>query len=226
MLSEVRRGHPSFHEWKLETKPQTLLFAGHSVLHRIQKDFKDKKLASVEEAIRDKLLENSTIRILFLDIRWDLLDTVAKGEGQSGTSIRVDIATTLGVCKKIWERMKGEKLPGTIEIRRCRELVQYAFQYMECSEKGESKMLCGLYFAGRIGAESPLLLVEGSKIQDFFLQHFKTVFNDPKRSELLLIYSNEGTEKRFDHDYYKKCKKSLLEHKLDPEVVAELMPDF
>lgn len=221
-LSDKHEGHPVYHRWKLETKSQTMWFAGHSVLHSIQRDFKVRQLGSVEECFKKKLSEGSTIKVLFLDVMWDLLDKVAEGEGRTGMAIRIDIATSLGICERICESIWGDKLSGSIEIRRCQELKQYAFQYVNCQERMQSDMLCGFYFANVPGIESPLFAVEGDKVQECFIRHFAKVFEDGK---CLLTYSNEGLNKYFDDVYYVKCKESL-KSKLDPKVVDELMPDL
>jgi len=220
-VSDEGKGHPAYHQWKLETKSQTMWFAGHSVLHSIQQDFASQKLGSVEESFKEKLSEGSTIKVLFLDVMWDLLDKVAEGEGQSGTAIRIDIATSMGICKKIYECIQKDNLVGNIEIRTCQELKQYAFQYVKCRERKQSNMVCKFYFAGRLGVESPLFAVPGRKIQGCFIRHFIRVFDN---SYCLLRYSRRGLDKHFDQDYYVKCKESL-KSKLDPKVVDELMPD-
>ena len=208
LLSEKRYGHPRYHRWLLETKPQHIFFAGHSVLHRVQKDFEDRQLKSVEENIEQKLSEGSHIRILFLDPTWELLNDVAKGEGQAINDFRLDLKTTLGVCQKIWKRIEGKKLAGDIEIRTCRETVQYAYHYTFCPDRDEKEMLAGFYYAGRLGTLSPLLLVEGKDIQNFFEEHFKNVF-DREESIHLLTYLRRGEESNFNLPYYQRCIEAL-----------------
>ncbi len=189
MLSPGRRGHPHYHRWLLEKSPQEMTFAGHSVLHRVQADFTNLGLISVHKALRQKVSEGSKIRILFLDPIWSFLDQIAKDEGQDPRSLRTDLATTLGICRNLWEDLENERLAGDIDIRTCTELKQYAFHYVSCRERNEEEMLVGFYFAGRLGTKSPLFVVENEEVQEFFVEHFNTVF---ERAKKLLTYSRDG----------------------------------
>lgn len=219
MITQQRQGYPGYYQWILEKEPQELFFAGHSVLHRVQADFTDRGLIPVEQALKQQLLGSSKIRILFLDPTWDFIDNVARAEKQPPSTLRRHLAITLGICQKLWKSIENERLTGEIEIRTCTELVQYAFHHVICREKGESEMLVGFYFAGRLGTKSPLLLIKDEQIQEFFATHFRVVFD---RAKTLLICSRDGT-KEFDHAYYRNCKNSLVQH-LGDELVDELCP--
>lgn len=219
MITSQRQGYSGYYQWILEKEPQELFFAGHSVLHRVQADFTDRRLIPVEQALKQQLLGSSRIRILFLDPTWDFIDNIANAEKQPPSTLRRHLAITLGICQKLWKSIEHERLIGEIEIRVCSELVQYAFHHVICREKGESEMLVGFYFAGRLGTKSPLFLIENEQIQEFFATHFKVVFDGAKT---LLICSRDGT-KEFDYVYYRDCQNSLAQY-LGSEMVAELCP--
>lgn len=204
LLSEDKKGHPSFHKWLLQTKPQRIFFAGHSVLHSVQRDFIKMRFKSVEENIENKLLEGSEINIIFLDPTWGLLKDMAEGEGQSLKDFCLDIKKTLEICQDIWKRIEGKSLPGEINIYTCRETVQYAYHNVVCPDDNESEMLIGFYFAGILGTKSPLFRVEGDAIQQFFKRHFRTISRE-KTTRRLLAYSHNGTECTFDLPYYEVC---------------------
>lgn len=224
-LSGEREGHPHYHRWVLEKEPQELFFAGHSVLHQVKKDFDSRKFQSVDRVLKQKLSEGCKIRILFLDVTWELISAIAAGEGQEANNLRTDIATTLGMCKDIWRTIKDKRLAGDIEIRTCRELVQYAFNYSVCRRRKESEMLVGFYFAGILGKSSPLFLVEGEETEKCFQEHFDTIFRPTRDgSKCVLAYSREGRNKEFNKDYYNRCREALSD--LGPDVVDKLCPPF
>ncbi len=208
MVSAQRRGYPGYHKWVLEDAPQDMFFAGRSVLHRVRADFESLQLLSVEEALARKVAEGSHIRILFLDPSWDFVKDIARWEGQDST-LRADLATTLGVCRRLWERIEDHKFPGSLEIRACQELQQYAFHHVVCKQKMQAEMLVGFYFAGVHGIETPLFVVDNEAIKEVFERHFNTVFN---RAKELLFYSQHGIEKRFQSDYFRQCANTLAEH--------------
>ncbi|MGD2114004.1 MAG: hypothetical protein PVG07_03060 [Acidobacteriota bacterium] len=219
MVARERQGDSRYHKWLLEKDPQTMFFAGHSVLHRVERDFKDLRLLSVEEALRQKVAEGSTVRVLFLDPTWDLIDRIAMGQDQDPKDLRADLATTLGVCRRLWDLLENEELPGTIEIKTCRELQQYAFHYVICSSKRKVEMLAGFYFAGRVGMRSPLFSAEDESIQELFVEHFNTIFEHAKT---VLEYSR-GSRRDFNFSYYRSCQNDLSDH-LGSQRVSELCP--
>lgn len=206
MVSKQRRGYSGYHRWMLETAPQEMFFAGHSVLHRIQADFGALKLKDVDEALFQKLAEGGKVKILFLDPTWDFLENIARSEDQTAVKMAQDLLTTLQVCENLSRRLGGVDLPGELDIRTCGELVQYAFHHVACPNKSE-EMLIGFYFAGMVGTQSPLLSVENRDMREFFSKHFFTIF-DRSSSKRLLSYSR-GAGVDFNENYCLECKVAL-----------------
>ncbi len=207
MLSSERRRNSRYHRWLLEKSPQKIFFAGHSILHRVEADFKSLGITA-QEALKQKVAEGSTIRILFLDPTWSFLNQIAKDEGQQPTSLRTDLATTVGICKNLWDSLEEKNLAGNIEIRTCTELIQYAFHHVTCHETNEEDMLVGFYFAGKLGMNTPLFVVKNEQVKDVFEVHFHTVFG---RAERLLTYSHDG-DRYFNEAYYQKCLEAITRH--------------
>ena len=213
IIDSERRENERYHRWLLESEPQAIFFAGHSVLHRVQLDFSRLGFVSAGEALKRKISEGSKIRILFLDPTWELLPEIARWEGQNPVDLMTDLATTLGISRKLSEILQHADLPGSVEIRTCRELAQYAFHYVVCKPKESVEMLLGFYFAGHVGCKSPLFTAENREVHELFEVHFTTVFD---RSKRLLSYSRETSY--FDHAYYRECQAALAEHIGDSEV--------
>lgn len=218
MLSPERRGNLRYYKWLLERSSQQIVFAGHSVLHRVQIDFTNQGLLSIHEALSQKVSEGSKVRILFLDPSWDFLDKIARDEGQEPERLRADLAITLGISKKLWVLLEDKKFAGEIEIRTCTELKQYAFHRVQCKDRDEDEVLVGFYFAGKLGMKSPLFVIENEQIREIFVEHFNTVF---ERARRLLIYSRDL--KSFDHTYYRQCRDDLSRY-LDEKSITEHCP--
>jgi hypothetical protein len=123
----------------------------------------------------------------------------------------------MGICKKLWEILEKENLPGHIEIRTCTELIQYAFHQVVCHETNEEDLLVGFYFAGKVGMSTPLFVVKNEQVKDVFEMHFQTVFG---RARKLLAYSHDGS-RYFNLAYYNNCLESLSHH-LDSKLPADL----
>lgn len=205
MVAAERKGYPGYHKWILETGRQELFFAGHSVLHRMQADFEERRLRNIEEALWQKVREGSRVRIAFLDPTWEMIPQIALWEGQAVEKMLRDLAVSLGICLRLWKRHPTEKLPGTLEVRMHSELVQYAFHSSRCSGSSAMEMLVGFYFAGRLGTKSPLFCIEDSGTQEAFEAHFVTVFD---RAKSLLRYDAGGVQE-FDFEHYCHCRQAL-----------------
>lgn len=220
MVAEEREGDPRYHAWLLETRQQDMFFAGHSVLHRVEQDFQSRsKFPHVDEALRQKVAEGSNIKVLFLDPTWDFLDQIAKYQGQEPKELRLDLATTIGRCKMLWQSLDSN-LPGEIDIRTSRDFVQYAFHRVCCSQRRQDLVLVGFYFAGQTGKKSPLFLVEDKVIQGFFVEHVNNAF---RTGTQLLRYSRGGSME-FNDVYYNECVKSFVSHGVDLQSVAQRLP--
>jgi len=129
MICFPRKGHWRYHTWLLVNDPQELFFAGRSVLHRIQEDFQIRHFAPVEDALIRKMHEGSKIRVLFCNPTWTLIPALAEEEAQQLKSLYTDLATSLGIVARLWEKLRDQALQGEIEVRLYQEHVQYAYHH-------------------------------------------------------------------------------------------------
>jgi len=219
MICFPRKGFWRYHSWFLVTDPQDLFFAGRSVLHRIQEDFRVRRLPSVEEALIRKLEEGSKIKVLFCNPNWGLLPQLAVAEAQPESGLFGDLATSLGIIHRLWEQLKSQKFPGEIDIRLYEEIVQYAYQRTENLQSHQREMLIGFYFAQRLGCRSPLFEADDKSIQSEFEDHFVSVF---ARATKLLEYPSFGQGKHFDQKLFLQCKSLLIDKIGADEVQARI----
>jgi hypothetical protein len=215
----VRRGFPGYHKWLVDSRPQTVFIAGHSVLHRMEDDHGRLPVKSIEEAISLKLSQGCNIRILFLDPTWDFLDRVANaqegklGEAHTQTSkkLRENLATSMEIVKRIADRLEKdqERLgSGSIDIKVCREVTQYAYHHVVCRETDSEEMFIGLYFVGELGTESPLFVIKSAAIRKKFEYHFTNIFG---RATELLSWSRGDKQPRFNDEFYLRWRGGLRE---------------
>lgn len=209
IVGRKRRGEPRYYKWVLENKVQDAFFAGHSILHRVDEDFRSRRLLPVKEALPQKISEGSKIRILFLDPTWDLLDEVAIAGGQEPQVLRRDLAKTLETCKQLWLALKDQGSHGSLQIRTCRAIVQYAFHHVQRSRRRTDEMLIGFYFAGQPGTETPVYETDDEEVRRCFAVHFATVFDAPS-AKRLLSYSDGSLD--FNHEYFTLCTDALSRH--------------
>lgn len=219
MISYPRQGFWRYHTWYLNTAPQELFFAGRSVLHRIQADFRTRVMPSVEDALLRKLREGSKIKILFCNPTWTLIPQLAEAEAQPERGLLSDLATSLGIVQKLWGKLQSETLPGELEIRLYEELTQYAYHWTQNLQTGEKEMLVGFYFARLLGCKSPLFEVNDESVQSEFQNHFGNVFAKAKK---LLDYPRSGQGKEFDLQLFEAVTTHLAQ-KLGAAEVQRLM---
>jgi hypothetical protein len=225
LVALQRAGHDSYHHWLVHTKQEELFFAGHSVLHRVQIDMDRRGLGKLEQAIVTKVLGGSTFRLIFLDPTWDFIRRIAEGEGQTYEKMMTDLAVTLGICKRLWREIeKHQKAPisGSVDIRVCKEVQQYAFHSITNREDGTTNMLVGLYFANALGMNSPLFSVEHKDIQDLFANHFVAIANRSSSTRLLEF---SPPICHFNHDFYHHCRKFLSTCGVLQTVIKEHCPE-
>lgn len=200
IVARKRRGEPRYYKWVLENEAQEAFFAGHSILHRVDEDFRSRGLLPVQEALPKKISEGSKISILFLDPTWDFLDAVGRAGGQEPRTLKRDLVRTLEICKQLRVTLRDTKFPGRLEIRTAQAVVQYAFHHVTCGPRHTDEMLIGFYFADRPGTETPLFETDDEEVRKCFTVHFSTIFQHAKP---LLSYSAGSLE--FDHEYFRRC---------------------
>jgi hypothetical protein len=207
MIYSPRKGFWRYHTWLLVNEPQDLFFAGRSVLHRVQEDFRIRRLGPVEDAFLRKLEEGSKIKILFCNPTWDLIPVLAAAEGQRDKALYADLATTLGIVWRLWKKLESQSLPGELDIRMYEEQVQYAYHRTKNLTTGDKEMLLGFYFVQKLGCRSPLFEVDNELIQAEFEDHFVSVF---ARAFRLFEYPAFGHGKQFDRELFARAKDHLV----------------
>lgn len=205
ILCNERAGFKGYHKWMLETKPQELFFAGRSVLHRIEKDFKERNFVSVSEAFIHKMKNGTTIRILFLNPNWELIDQIAVQEGRnSAKELYADLNISLRVVKSLWDTLQKQEEPltGSLEVRLFANISHYAYHCVKETSSNDLEMLVGFYFAERLGWQSALFEVKDPSTQSLFERHFAILFDS---AEQLLVYPGGRVDlAQFNSPLYEK----------------------
>src|SRR5262249_24088383 len=149
---------------------QELFFAGRSVLHRIDADIRARTGGSAEEILLRRLKENSKIRILFLDPRTDILNRLAKEEGQTLQAMLGDIATSIGICRRLFDLVLQDfpALQHGAELTiRIYDRVPY-FAY----HKQDDDVVVGFYFLSTKGSSSAAYEIIDEQTKQVFGDHF------------------------------------------------------
>lgn len=212
MLSSVRKGYEGYYLWAMDTDPSDMFFAGRSVLHRITADFQVRQIGDAETIIARRLLEGSTLKVLILDARSEMIPRLALEEGQTSEQLYSDLATSLGICKRLYEQLDNCELPARtrIEVDVFDEIPYFAYH------KVDHNVIVGFYFSSAVGHTSAAFEIVDPKTKEFFGQHFnsilgratndfiiksnphsgKTEINDKLITELTTVFINKlGQEK-------------------------------
>jgi hypothetical protein len=182
-LNDVRRGFSGYYRWVNEHDSQELFFAGRSVLHRIDADIRSNSGGSAENTLIRCLRQNSKIRILLLDPRTDILERLAKEEGQTLDAMLGDIATSLGICRRLIGLLQEtfETLQPTAELTvRVYDRIPY-FAY----HKQDNEVIVGFYFLSSKGSSSAAYEVVDDVTKQVFSDHFGRIFSEAVESTLV-----------------------------------------
>ena len=217
LVSPVRRGYDGYYRWATTTEPRELFFAGRSVLHRIDADFRNRGMQSVEQVLHRKLQEGSTIRIMFLDPRSALLHRLAEEEGQTEHQMLSDIATSLGICNRLYQAAKGTSFqaPAQLSIR-AYDAVPY-FSY----HKDNEDVIVGFYFVTALGSQSAAFSVLDEETRSFFGGHFTSIFDHSSASAILDVAPQRGRPTFNSALYDEMC--IMLSGKLGPDECERLI---
>jgi hypothetical protein len=219
LLRDVRRNSPEYYSWTTEREPQTMFFAGRSILHRIDADIRVNTGGSVEEVLLRRLTENSKITILFLDPRVDILKRLAAEEGEALDSMLGNIAISLGICKRLAERLKKthrDLPPGAhLSIRIYDHIPYFAYH------KQNNQVIIGFYFLSIEGSLSASYEVVDEKTKKIFEEHFLKIRADATSRTLVDLEGARGIYKFNDGLFDELC--SFLKTTLDPKKVDELL---
>ncbi|MCP4113559.1 MAG: hypothetical protein GY749_49885, partial [Desulfobacteraceae bacterium] len=168
LVSSVRKGYSGYYLWSLDDSSKEMFFAGRSVLHRIDADFRERTISTAEQLIARRLSEGATFKIMFLDPMSDLIPRLAKEEGQTEEQLLSDVATSLGVCRNLYNILQKEKLPSkaNLDIRIFDEIPYFAYHCV-----GDN-VIIGFYFSSALGHASAAYDVVDRQTKEFFGEHF------------------------------------------------------
>lgn len=172
LVAPTRKGYSGYYDWVMDDGSQKLFFAGRSVLHRIDADFRSRHVGTAEEMIARRLSEGADVRVMFVDPRSDLVPRLASEERQERTEMLADIAYTIGVCERLHQRLGATNLPSSanLDIRVFDEIPYFAYHCV-----GE-RMIVGFYFSSSLGHASSAYAVVDTQTQRFFEGHFESIF--------------------------------------------------
>lgn len=215
MVDPERKHFNGYHRWILTKDPLDIFFAGHSVLHRVDEDFSMLNLPKCEEALYMKVGHSSKIKILLIDPTWDFIEDIANAENQSIKDISEHLSITLKIIGNLYGlfETRKTKLNGSIEIKTCRNITQYAYHRVINTYKSKEhpEIFIGFYFQDTVGSNTPLFKVENKSIVDFFEAHFLHIWNAPS-SRTLFDYRSNRNDATIDTDYYEECRQKLKEN--------------
>ncbi len=183
LVHGVRRSYAGYYSWVNEQKSQELFFAGRSVLHRIDADIRSRTAGSAEDILFRRLKEGSKIKILFLDPRTDLPDRLAKEEGQTPEAMLGDIATSIGICRRLHGLLLANfstLQPGAELGIRVYDRVPY-FAY----HRQDSDVIVGFCFLSSKGSTSAAYELIDDTTKQVFGDHFIGIYSEAATSTLV-----------------------------------------
>jgi hypothetical protein len=219
LLTVCRRNSPVYYRWTIEKEPQTLFFAGRSILHRIDADVRAKSGSSAEDVIFKRLMESSKITILFLDPRIDIVARLAEEEGERKDRMLGNIAVSLGVCRRLADRLQSEhrNLPvdAHLTIRIYNRLPYFAYH------RQNHQVIIGFYFLTMEGSSSAAYEVIDEQTKKVFEDHFLKIRADSIPGTLVEFSGSQAS-----YDFNVKLfddLRNFLETQLDQARVSELL---
>jgi hypothetical protein len=219
LLTEVRRNSSAYYSWTIQKDPQTLFFAGRSILHRIDADVRANGGGAAEDVLLRRLTENSKITILFLDPRTNILTRLADEEGERPDAMLGNIAISLGICQRLAGRLRKEHRllpPGAHLTIRIYDHIPY-FAY----HKQNHQVIVGFYFLTMEGSSSAAYEVVDEKTKKAFDDHFMKIRADATRKTLVEFDGARGVY-NFDDVLFRDLQ-TFLETTLDAKKVNELL---
>lgn len=221
LLSNVRRNSEDYYRWTLKREPQTLFFAGRSILHRIDADVRRRTGGSAEDSIINCLKEGSKITVLFLDPRTNILERLADEEGEPTDSMLGNIAISLGICQRLVDRLRNEHatLPSRTRLTiRVYDRIPY-FAY----HKQNEQMIVGFYFLSTEGSSTASYEVIDDNTKKTFEEHFGKIRAEAK-SGILLDYNGAHGGSTFNDALFHNLA-GFLKTKLDTRKVDQLLAE-
>ncbi|GIK67265.1 MAG: hypothetical protein BroJett018_50590 [Chloroflexota bacterium] len=206
LVAEQRRGYDGYYHWVMDDPSNMNLFlAGRSVLHRVKEDILDRNDSKIEDVVVKKLEGGAHIRVMFLDPRSDLIESLARGENQPRQQMLTDIATSISICYNISHTLNKIRINrhASLEICLYDQIPYFAYH------KHNKEVTIGFYFPGAQGYESAAFEVLDEGTQRLFEDHFNGIYAR-FRDDKWLVRISTGTGKKTFHDrYYNELVKFL-----------------
>jgi hypothetical protein len=214
LVSSVRKEYDGYYQWAICTNPQKLFFAGRSVLHRIDSNFRARGLGKAEEVIARRLSQGARLSIMFLDPRSDLIPRLAREEGQEPDQLLCDIATSIGICERLYKLIKEKEYGhSSLEVRLYDEVPYFAYHRVD------EDVILGFYFSSALGHTSGAYEVVDQQTRNFFEGHFLSLRS---RSTILLQMSEHRPKADMNAKVLSQARKALIEQ-LGEQRANELM---
>ena len=190
LVSPIRKGYAGYYQWAITHHVQDLFFAGRSVLHRIDADFRSssRSLGTAEKRLAKRLSEGCSVRILFLDPRTDLIKRLSYEERQTPEQLLGDLASSLGICQRLYEEIQHLRLPpsATLSVNIFDEIPYFAYH------KVEEQVIVGFYFSSNLGHASAAFEVVDPQTKEFFGQHFDSIMARANPTYLIRTNPHNG----------------------------------
>jgi len=204
LVTPVRKSYDGYCTWATNAGHQKLFFAGRSVLHRIDKGFRLRGMDSAEEVISRRVCEGASLRIMFLDPRSNLITRLAKEEGQTDKQLLGDIATSIGICRRVHDILRDRRLPekSYMEVRLFDEVPYFAYHQVD------KTIIIGFYFSSVVGHSTAAYEVLDAETKSLFENHFLSMFRRACDRTLLKI-DPHGGDAELDHGLLSELTRSL-----------------
>lgn len=219
-VSERRRNYAGYYNWVIDQRPQELFFAGRSVLHRIDADVRTRTGVPAEEVILRKLKEGSKVWVAFLDPRAEVLDRLAREEGQQPEAMLGDIATSLGICRRLFSLIQDNyrtlKAESELIIRIYNRVPYFAYH------RQDEQVIVGFYFLSDKGYTSAAYELIDEQTKQVFGDHFARIMADAASNTLVSFDGTRGRPTSNDalfHGLYDCLSERLGKEKTDELVL-------
>lgn len=204
LVAPVRKGYAGYYVWAISTTPQTMFFAGRSVLHRIDSDFRSRGLGIAEDVITRRLSQGAKFWLMFLDPRSDLIPRLAREEGQDPEQLLCDVATSIGICERLYNKLKEKEFtPASLEIRLYDEIPYFAYHRVN------NDVIVGFYFSTALGHTSAAYEAVDQQTKNFFEGHFLSIRS---RGSILLQIPEHRNKPDLNLVLLSQIKESLVKH--------------
>ena len=214
LVSSIRKEYDGYYHWAICTDPQTLFFAGRSVLHRIDSNFRSRFLGNAEDVIARRLGQGAKLTVMFLDPASDLIARLAHEEGQEPDQLLCDIATSIGICERLYALIKDKEFPHSeLDVRLYDEVPYFAYHRVD------EDVTLGFYFSSALGHTSGAYEVVDQKTKDFFEGHFLSIRS---RGNVLLQIPEHRNKASLNKKVLAQARKVLVEQ-LGEQRVEELI---